>query len=88
MILKKTRRIVGALVLLNMLRKLFAMLKTMFGSLKKHDIPMVSGDHPEIDDSELLTGEYHQKYQMLVGILNWIVALGRLDIGYATASHS
>jgi hypothetical protein len=62
--------------------------ENMFGTLTKHDIPMVSSDHPEMDDSNILTGEIHQKCQMLVGILNWIVSLGRLDIGYATASLS
>ena len=59
-----------------------------FGTLTKHDIPMVSGDHPELDDTAILSGESHQKYQMLIGILNWIVALGRLDIGFATSSLS
>ena len=59
-----------------------------FGTLRKHDIPMVSGDHPELDASAILTGEDRQKYQMLIGILNWIVALGRLDIAFATSSLS
>jgi len=62
--------------------------ESMFGVLTKHDIPMVTGDHPEMDDSLVLSGDMHQKYQMLVGILNWIVALGRLDICFATSSLS
>ena len=49
---------------------------------------MIYGDHPELDDMAILSGESHQKYQMLVGILNWIVALGRLDISFATSSLS
>ena len=63
-------------------------IETIFGPLKKHDIPMISGDHPELDDTAILSGESHQKYQMLIGILNWIVALGRLDIAFATSSLS
>lgn len=62
--------------------------ESMFGILMKHDVPMVNGDHPEMDDSQILSGDMHQKYQMLVGILNWIVALGRLDICFATSSLS
>ena len=63
-------------------------IETLFGTLKKHDVPMVAGDHPEMDTTAIITGEVHQKYQMLIGILNWIVALGRLDIGFATSSLS
>ena len=58
----------------------------MFGPLMKYDIPMVSGDHPKIDSYVVLTGKSHYKYQMVVGILNCIVALGRLDIGFACSS--
>eukprot|EP00557_Chaetoceros_sp_GSL56_P014026 CAMPEP_0176478512 /NCGR_PEP_ID=MMETSP0200_2-20121128/1227_1 /TAXON_ID=947934 /ORGANISM="Chaetoceros sp., Strain GSL56" /LENGTH=1865 /DNA_ID=CAMNT_0017874457 /DNA_START=317 /DNA_END=5915 /DNA_ORIENTATION=+ len=62
--------------------------ESMFGTLAKHDTPMVNGDHPEMDDSLVITGDMHQKYQMLIGILNWIVTLGRLDICFATSSLS
>ena len=30
-------------------------IETIFGPLKKHDIPMISGDHPELDDTEILS---------------------------------
>ena len=56
--------------------------------LSKHDTPMAAGDHPELDDSQILNDEDHTKYQMLIGMLNWIVTIGRLDIAFATSSLS
>eukprot|EP00957_Ditylum_brightwellii_P166725 12691406-Ditylum_brightwellii.AAC.1 len=47
---------------------------------------MVVGDHPDMDESPNLRDANCQKYQMLVGIHNWIVTLGRLDIAYAVSS--
>eukprot|EP00957_Ditylum_brightwellii_P001431 111877-Ditylum_brightwellii.AAC.1 len=38
---------------------------------------MVDGDHPGMDNTSPLDGEGHQLYQMLIGMLNWIVCLGR-----------
>eukprot|EP00957_Ditylum_brightwellii_P070971 5393211-Ditylum_brightwellii.AAC.1 len=49
---------------------------------------MLAGDHPEMDTSEILTDSDHQKYQMLIGMLNWIVTLGRIDITFAVSSLS
>ena len=57
-------------------------------TLPKHDTPMKAGDHLELDDSTLLSDEDHTKYQMLIGMLNWIVTIGRLDIAFATSSLS
>ena len=36
--------------------------------------------HPELDDSEQLTGDTIQPYLFLVGQLHWLVTLGRLII--------
>ena len=55
-------------------------------SLKKHSVPSSPGDHPELDTSEFLNDEGHLYYQMLVGMLNWIVGIGRFDIAHATSS--
>ena len=49
---------------------------------------MVDGDHPEEDTSELLDDKDHQQYQMLIGMLNWFVCIGIMDVAYATASLS
>ena len=64
-------------------------LEAMFGKpLPKKDTPMVDGDHPEEDTSELLNDKDHQQYQMLIGMLHWIVCIGRMDVAFATASLS
>jgi hypothetical protein len=47
-------------------------------------VPMTSGDHPELDD--VLNDDRHKKYQMLIGMLNWIVTIGELDLCHATLS--
>ena len=41
---------------------------------------MEPGDHPELDESELLDPDQTRLYQSLVGMLQWAVTLGRLDI--------
>ena len=56
--------------------------------LPKRDIPMSQGDHPELDTSVLLGDSDHTKYQMLIGMLNWIVTIGRIDIAFAVTSLS
>ena len=63
-------------------------IEVIVGDLPKKDTPMIDGDHPEEDTSPVMDDDNHKKYQMLIGMLNWIVVLGRIDIGYATASLS
>eukprot|EP00957_Ditylum_brightwellii_P020816 1569670-Ditylum_brightwellii.AAC.1 len=48
---------------------------------------MVAGDHPDLDDSKELDDMAHQKYQMLIGMLNLKVTLGRLDIAYVEETN-
>ena len=60
----------------------------MFGTLKKYSNPMETGAHPELDDSEILNDEGHRKYQMLMGILVWVVTIGRIDVAHSTSSLS
>ena len=40
----------------------------------------LENDHPELDDTELLTGESIQHYLIMSGQLQWLVSLGRFDI--------
>ena len=40
--------------------------------------PLDKNDHPELDDTELLTGESIQYYLIMIGQLQWLVTLGRL----------
>eukprot|EP00957_Ditylum_brightwellii_P076290 5798556-Ditylum_brightwellii.AAC.1 len=61
-------------------------IQTLFGVFSKHDMPMVLGDRPEMDNSPTLSDVDHQKYQMLISMLNWIVILGYIDIAYSVAS--
>ena len=43
-------------------------------------MPLDKNDHPELDDTELLTGESIQHYLTMIGQLQWLVTLGRFDI--------
>ena len=62
----------------------------MFGERPKmkYSSPLEGGDHPELDTSEYLDDEGIKKYQSLIGILQWLVTLGRLDIATAVMSMS
>ena len=42
--------------------------------------PLDKSDHPELDDTELLTRESIQHYLTMIGQLQWLVTLGRFDI--------
>jgi hypothetical protein len=60
----------------------------MFGSLNKYSNPMETGDHPELDESEVMNDDGHRKFQMLMGILVWVVTIGRIDVAHSTSSLS
>jgi hypothetical protein len=53
---------------------------------KEASSPMVDKDHPELELSEELGPEDIKRYQSLIGVLQWLVTLGRFDIlvGVAT----
>jgi len=42
--------------------------------------PLSSGYRPEVDTSDLLVGAELSYYQSLIGVLRWMVELGRVDI--------
>ena len=42
--------------------------------------PLEKNDLPELDDTELLTGESIQHCLTMIGQLHWLVTLGRFDI--------
>jgi hypothetical protein len=56
--------------------------------LREEKTPIKCNDHPEEDESEVLDNEMHTEYQSIIGMLQWIVSLCRLDICYAVASLS
>ena len=62
----------------------------MFGSKPRAPVysPLEKGDHPEIDDSDILDDEDVSKYQSLVGSMQWAVSLGRIDIATAVMTLS
>lgn len=64
--------------------------KTMLGrkDLGKDDTPISPTFHPELDNSQLLDVDQHRLYQQLVGIAQWLITCGRLDLCYAISSLS
>ena len=50
--------------------------------------PVEKNDHPELDTSELLDEEAIQKYQSIIGALQWVVSIGRFDIQTAVMTLS
>lgn len=62
----------------------------MFGERPKTTAyaPLDHGDHPEMDSTPLLGPEDVQKYQSLIGSMQWAVSLGRIDIATAVMMMS
>jgi len=56
--------------------------------LRRLPSPMQPNDHPEKDESNLLSDRDHQVYWRLIGILQWMVKLGPFDICYSVSSLS
>ena len=40
--------------------------------------------HPEMDDSPLLDSAGTSKFRSVIGSLNWMITLGRINVSYAT----
>ena len=55
---------------------------------KKIGVPIPTSYHPELDNSAELDTESAAYYQSLIGILRWIVELGRIDINFETSIMS
>jgi hypothetical protein len=62
----------------------------LFGEKAKLNVfsPLEKGDHPELDTSEFLNEDDIQKYQSLIGSMQWAVSLGRFDIATAVMTMS
>ena len=50
--------------------------------------PLEKGDHPELNESELLDAEGITQYQSMIGSLQWAISLGRFDIATAVMKMS
>ena len=42
--------------------------------------PLEKGDHPGLDVTPFLNPDDIQKYQSLIGALQWAITIGRMDI--------
>ena len=72
------------------IEKLIASYERMFGEKPTRRVrsPLEPGDHPELDTSEFLDPEGVQLYQSLIGSLQWLITIGRLDIQVAVMTLS
>jgi len=50
--------------------------------------PLVNGDHPELDTSDLLSEDDQKVHQSLIGALQWVIQIGRFDITTAVMTLS
>jgi hypothetical protein len=50
--------------------------------------PLEENDHPELDTTEFLDEDGIQKYQCLIGSLQWIISIGRWDVQTAVMTLS
>jgi hypothetical protein len=55
-------------------------------SLREEKTPVATSDHPEEDESPLLNNQLHRQYQSMIGMAQWLVTLGRIDVCYAVSS--
>ena len=42
--------------------------------------PLSTGDHPELDDTQLLDPKVTQQFQTLLGIANWLIQIETINI--------
>jgi hypothetical protein len=56
--------------------------------LREEKTPIKTNYHPEEDDSPVLDNDMHREYQSIMGMLQWVVSLCRIDICFAVSSLS
>ena len=47
---------------------------------------MHANNYPEHKNLRIIEDSNNQKYQMLIGMVNWVVSIRNFDIAYYTAS--
>ena len=58
-----------------------AKVERLYGTLPKESTPLPVGDcHPELDTSSLLDLDDHRIFQMLLGMLQWMVTIGKPEL--------
>ena len=72
------------------IEKMIGNYERMFGQPPKQTVssPLEKGDHPELDESELLDEDGTTKYQSLIGALQWVITIGRFDVHTAVMTLS
>jgi len=60
----------------------------IFGPLCKFKSPMELNYHPELDTTPLMDEHNASLYRALIGLANWLIMLGRLDMHYSTNALS
>ncbi|GAX11913.1 hypothetical protein FisN_UnNu034 [Fistulifera solaris] len=71
------------------LERMFVNYEQVFGQKpRNYQSPLEPNDHPELDTSEFLDDEKTKTYQSLIGALQWLVTIGRIDIFTAVMSMS
>jgi hypothetical protein len=57
-------------------------------TLREEKTPIKTNNYPEEDTSNILGNEMHREYLSIMGMLQWVVSLCRIDICYAVLSLS
>ena len=57
-------------------------------TIKKENIPLSVDIQPEMDTSDILKKKGHRDFQHIIGVGQWLVIWGRIDITYAISSLS
>ena len=71
------------------IEKVLANYQRLFGKMPRQVMsPLIKGDHPELDTSELLDLDNQKIYQSLIGSLQWAIQIGRFDIGTSVMTLS
>ena len=67
------------------IEKMMDSYQRMFGKLPRAPVhsPLNPGDHPTLDDSDFLDNNQMSLYQSLIGMLQWIISIGRFDVQVA-----
>ena len=73
----------------NYVSKIIESYERMFSTKpKKVRTCQEAGDHAKLDQSDFCNEEEIMQYQTLIGQLQWLISLGRLDIAVHTISLS
>jgi hypothetical protein len=72
------------------IEKMISSYERMFGQAPKQNVssPIEKGDHPELDETNILDDDGIKKYQSLIGALQWVITIGRFDVNTSVMTLS